>query len=97
MATTILNPDDIASTCKNCHNYRFAIVPTVTARAKMALLMVGEGRLLINAYSKLYPNLDSRISEALENAKSNFYKAVSIWHEFDLEQTSKLINRMMTA
>ncbi len=96
MSTHILTPETIAATCKHCHNYRLAIDPTVPGRAKSALLLISQSRLLLNAYKTVYRKGKTTAKTAweLNNARSNLDKAISSWHKFNLENVVRLIENM---
>ncbi len=94
MATHVLHPGNIANTCKNCHNYRLAIDPSVPKKAEMMLLMLSEGRLLINRYAADYKTSHTAEPVSFRKADENFNKAIKSWHSFDFDKTTSYILSM---
>ncbi len=94
MATHILEPDNVANTCKNCHNYRLAIDPSVPKKAEMMLLMFSEGRLLIHRYADDYKTSHIAVPASFRKADKNFNKAIRSWHSFDFDKTTSYILNM---
>lgn len=83
MVTSVLQPDDLAGVCEQCHNSRIGVFPYIPEKAKAVLLLLQENKALLTADKKLFTSKSDR--KLLDAAQADITSARLEWHTFDLD------------
>jgi nitrate/TMAO reductase-like tetraheme cytochrome c subunit len=91
-ATWIITPQNLKTTCINCHNERKGIEVKAPDEARLLLLALNQTGTIADLLGRLAgESPDKEVLKRLESAESKVDRAKIVWHSFDIEAASQLL------
>jgi len=95
MATTILKPTELATTCSACHNPRLASRPEEPIKARFVLTLMIQTQAYLDVVEQLL-----RVSQTqtdLSSARAALQQAKQEWHLFVVDRVEEELQRALNA
>lgn len=100
MATTILKPTELATTCSACHNSRLGILPEEPIKARFVLMLMAQTQEHVDAVGQVIAarKAQADLSQAegfLEQARQALNRAQQEWHIFAVDRVEAALQQAM--